>query len=144
MKNVIICVDLREESLKILKTIKDKIDLSDAKVHLIHAFEIQIGVMEFTAIEYPTPSQYPEIKNSVIEILTNFQKELNLSNDQIEKHCFFSSSKEQIIKDYLDDKKADLVVVSTRGKHGIEGFFSSSLADFLCKYSPCDVYVMRP
>jgi nucleotide-binding universal stress UspA family protein len=144
MKNIVVCVDLREESLTILKELKKRIDLKEAKVHLIHAFEIQVGVMEFTAIVYPTPNQYPEIEKSVQGILSNLQKDLGLGDGQVEKHCFFASSKEQTIKDYLDNQKADMVVVATRGKHGIEGFFASSLADFLCKYSTCDVLVMRP
>ena len=144
MKNIVVCVDLREESLQILKELKNRVDLKEAKVHLVHTFEIQVGVMEFSAIVYPTPKQYPEIEASVQAILTNLQKDLGLNDNQVEKSCFFATSKEQTIKDYLGKKNANLVVVATRGKHGIEGFFASSLADFLCKYSPCDVLVMRP
>lgn len=144
MKNIVVCVDLREESLKILRKLGEKISLIDARVHLVHAFEVQVGIAEYTAFEYPLPHQYPEIKNSVMMILDNLQRDLHLLNEQVEKHCMFNSSKEEVLKKYLEDKNADLVVISTRGKHGIEGFFSSSLADFLCKYSPCDVLVMRP
>jgi nucleotide-binding universal stress UspA family protein len=49
-----------------------------------------------------------------------------------------------IINYYLKEVKADLVVTATKGKHGIDGFFSSSFTDYLCKFSPCDVLVMRP
>lgn len=144
MKNIVLCVDLREDSLNVLKTVGKKIDLKGAKVHLIHAFEIQAGVMEFATFVYPTEEQYPEIEKSVLDLLTSLQKDLGLSDDQVEKHCTFTHSKEAAVKDYLDSKKADLVILSTRGKHGLEGFFASSLADYLCKYSPCDVLVMRP
>ncbi|MGZ3789038.1 MAG: universal stress protein [Bacteriovorax sp.] len=144
MKNIVVCADLRDESLTVLKTLKDKIDLKGSTVHLIHAFEIQVGAMEFSTIVYPSADQYPDIENSVMGILENLKKDLGLGSDQVEKHCFFTHSKEQAIKEYLEAKKADMVVLSTRGKHGIEGFFASSLADFLCKYSPCDVLVMRP
>lgn len=143
MKNVVVCADLREDSLKTLKSLKDKVDLKDTTVHLLHVFEIQIGVMELSPIVYPTAEQYPEIEDSVLKILDNLKNDLGLKNNVVE-HCIFSHSKEQAINDYLKNKKADMVVISTRGKHGIEGFFSSSLADFLCKYSPCDVLVMRP
>lgn len=144
MRNIVLCVDLREECLNSLKSIGQKIDLRNAKVHLIHAFEIQSGVMEFATFVYPTVEQYPDIEKSVMDLLTSLQKDLGLSDEQCEKHCTFSHSKEVTVKDYLDSKKADLVVLSTRGKHGIEGFFASSLADYLSKYSPCDVLVLRP
>lgn len=145
MKNVVVCVDLNEDSVNVLKDLGKKIDLlKDTKVHLIHAFEIHMGAMEFASFIYPIPEQYPEIESSVLGILDNLARDLGLSPNQIEKHCIFSHSKEQTVREYLEDKKADLVVISTRGKHGIEGFFASSLADFLCKYSPCDILVMRP
>ncbi|MFA6236352.1 MAG: universal stress protein [Bacteriovorax sp.] len=144
MKNIVVCVDLREESLKVLQSLKDRIDLSGSTVHLVHVFEIKMGLMEFTPVVYPVPSQYEEIESSIMGFLDNLKRDLGLKDNQVEKHCFFSQSKEQKIKEYLEDKKADMVILSTRGKHGIEGFFASSLADFLCKYSPCDMLVMRP
>lgn len=144
MKNIVLCVDLREECLNVLKTVGQKINLKEAKVHLVHAFEIQSGVMEFATFVYPTEEQYPDIEKSVLDLLTSLQKDLGLPDSQVEKHCYFSHSKESAMKDYLVSKKADLVVLSTRGKHGLEGFFASSLADYLCKYSPCDVLVLRP
>lgn len=144
MKTIVLCVDLREESLNTLKSVTKKIDLTGAKIHLIHAFEIQSGMMEFATFVYPTEEQYPDIEKSVLELLGQLQKDLGLSEDQVEKHCYFSHSKEVAVTDYLTSKKADLVVLATRGKHGLEGFFASSLADYLCKYSPCDVLVLRP
>lgn len=144
MKNIVVCVDLNEESVNVLKDLKNKMDLKEAKVHLIHTFEIHMGSMEFASYVYPIPEQYPEIEKSVLGILDNLAKDLGLKESQVIRHCIFAHSKEQTIREYLTEQKSDLVVVSTRGKHGIEGLFSSSLADFLCKYSPCDILVMRP
>jgi hypothetical protein len=76
-------------------------------------------------------------------ILSQLSGKLNLSAEQGRMKCFFTHSKESCLKDYLLQVNADLAVVATRGKHGIEGFFSSSLADFLCKYAICDVFVMK-
>ena len=144
MRNVVVCADLKEECLNVLKTLGQKIDLKAAKVHLVHAFEIQSGVMEFATFVYPTEDQYPEIESSVLDLLENLRKDMGLTIEQTEKHCYFAHKKQTAIKDYIDKKEADLVVLSTRGKHGLEGFFASSLADYLCKYSPCDVLVLRP
>jgi nucleotide-binding universal stress UspA family protein len=93
---------------------------------------------------YPTEDLYPEIEKSTVGMLKTLAYDMGAKDNKLELKCFFSHSREVTINDYLKNVHADLVVVATRGKHGIEGFFSSSLADFLCKYSPCDVLVKRP
>lgn len=50
--------------------------------------------------------------------------------------------KEKVIE-YLKEVKADLVITATRGKHGIEGLFSSSFTDHLVKHAPCNVLTLR-
>lgn len=144
MKNIVICVDLNEDSLNALESIQYKLDLNKSTVHLIHVFEIHIGNIEFTPVVYPTSEQYPEIEKNVLSLLANLGDKLHLKPNQLQTKCFFNYSKESCLKDYLTKVNADIVVLATRGKHGIAGFFASSLADFLCKYAPCDVLVLRP
>lgn len=144
MKSIVICVDLNQHSLDTLKTISDKINLQDSQVHLIHVFEIQYTGQGYYAIIYPTAEEYPEIEKSVLKGLTELAKDLKLPENRVVKKCVFSHSKEIVLKDYLTEVNAEMVIVATRGKHGIDGLFSSSLTDFLSKYSPCDVLVLRP
>jgi nucleotide-binding universal stress UspA family protein len=144
MKSIVICVNLDQQSLDTLKTIPSKIDLQAAKIHLIHVFEIHYANAEFVPLVYPTADQYPEIETSVLKILSKLAEDLKLPEDRVVKKCVFSHSREAVLKDYLTEVGAEMAVVATRGKHGIEGLFSSSLTDFLCKYSPCDVLVLRP
>lgn len=144
MKSIVICVNLNQQTLDTLKTIPSKIDLQDAQIHLIHVFEIRYASAEFVPVIYPMPDQYPEIENSVLKTLTGLASDLKLPENHVIKKCVFSQSRESFLKEYLTEVKAELVVVATRGKHGIEGLFSSSLTDFFCKYSPCDVLVLRP
>jgi nucleotide-binding universal stress UspA family protein len=144
MKNIVICVDLNEFSMKTLESFKNKIDLTKSTVHLVHVFEIHTGNIEFTPVIYPTANQYPEIEESVVSMLSKLALKLNLKSEQVQTKCFFNYSKESCMNTYLNEVKADLVVLATRGKHGISGYFASSLAEYLCKYAPCDVFVLRP
>ncbi len=144
MKNIVICADLNEKSLEVLKTLNQSLDFKEAKFHFIHIFEIHMYNADLVPVIFPTEVQYPEIEKSTIGILDKLTKDIGLKNEQVELKCFFSHSREEKIRSYLNEVHANMVVVATRGKHGIEGFFSSSLADFLCKYSPCDVLVLRP
>lgn len=144
MKNIVVCADLNQNSLDTLKTLSQSIDFQNAILHFVHVFEIHMYNADIVPVIFPTEVQYPEIEKSTLSILGQLSKDVGARSDQVKLKCFFSHSREEKINSYLKEVNAELVVVSTRGKHGIEGFFSSSLADFLCKYSPCDVLVIRP
>lgn len=144
MKNIVICADLNQNSLDTLKTLRQSLDFENANLHFVHVFEIHMYNADIVPVIFPTEVQYPEIEKSTLSILDKLAKDVGARSDQVKLKCFFSHSREEKISSYLKEVAADMVVVATRGKHGIEGFFSSSLADFLCKYSPCDVLVLRP
>lgn len=144
MKSIVLCVDLNQKCLDTLKQLPKTLDLKNTIIHLVHAFEIHFFNVDLLPTVYPTEEQYPEIEKSTLTILNQLGADLGLDPRNIEGHCFFTHSREQKIKEYLEEKDAGLVVVATRGQHGIEGLFSSSLADFLTKYSPCHVLIMRP
>lgn len=144
MKNIVICADLNDASLARLKDLHHDIDLKHAKIHIVHVFEIQYYVAEFTPYVFPSEEQYSSMEKSTLGILEKLGHELGVARENLELKCFFGRSSEEKILDYLNTSKADMAVVATRGKHGIDGLFSSSLTDFLSKYSPCDVLVLRP
>ncbi|AUN97746.1 universal stress protein [Bacteriovorax stolpii] len=144
MKNYVLCASLEEDSIKTLAKLKRDLDLTDAKVHFVTVIEIQVYNSELSAYVYPVESQYAEIESSAVAIQKNLAKTLGVPEAQATFKCFFDHSPEAKVKDYLEKVNADLVVTATRGRHGIAGFFSSSFTDFLCKYSPCDILVLRP
>ena len=144
MKNIVVCADLNQNSLDTLKSLGHGLDFKDTILHFIHVFEIHMYNADIVPVIFPTEVQYPEIEKSTLSILDKLAKDVGARSDQVKLKCFFAHSREEKISSYIKEVNAEMVVVATRGKHGIEGFFSSSLADFLCKYSPCDVLVIRP
>lgn len=144
MKSIVLCVDLNQKCLDTLRQLPKTLNLNNVKVHLVHAFEIHFYNVDLLPVVYPTEEQYPDIEKSTLNILRQLGADLGLEPANLEMHCYFTHSREQRIKEYFEEVNADLGVVATRGQHGIEGLFSSSLADFLVKYSPCHVLVMRP
>lgn len=144
MKNYVLCTTMEEQSLDTLKRVGSTLDLQNAIVHIVTIVEIKIYNLELAPFVYPSEDQYAEIESSAKMMMNSLATTLGLKQENIRIHCFFDSNRETRIKKYLIDEKADLVVSATRGKHGIDGFFSSSFTDYLCKFSPCDVLVMRP
>ncbi len=144
MKNYVLCVQLDNECPAILNRLKGDIELRHSRIHLVSVVEIKVYSSEFATFTYPVESQYKEIEEAALRTLTNLQHALGLVDTQVVKKCFFDFDPQTKIKHYLNEVDAQLVVTASRGKHGIEGLFSSSFSDFLIKHSPCDVLVMRP
>lgn len=144
MENIVICADINQASIDTLKSMRHGFIFQNANIHFLHVFEVHMYNADLVPVIFPAEVQYPDIEASAVGILENLGNEMKIRNEQRTVKCFFSHSREEKIISYLSEVKADLVVVATRGKHGIEGFFNSSLADFLSKYSPCDVLVVRP
>lgn len=144
MKNYVFCTTLEEECIDTLKNIRHDIDLKHAQIHIITIVEIQVYNLELTPYVYPAESQYAEIEKSALMIMKSLGNSLGIEEKKITYKCFFEYNRESKVKSYLDHVDANLVITATRGKHGVAGFFSSSFTDYLCKFSPCDVLVMRP
>ena len=144
MKNIVLCVDLDQTSIDTLKNAHQDIVLKHNTVHLIHVFPIQIYNSDLIPYVFPIEEQHPAIEASTKTILEKLGADLGIEKSNLMTHCFFARETEERIKEYLISSKADLAVVATRGKHGLSGFLNNSLTDYLCKYSPCDVLVLRP
>lgn len=144
MKTYVMCTTLDNECFETLQKIRDEIDLKNANVHIITIVKLNIYHIDLSPYIYPTEIHYANLEFKAIEMMKTLGNSLGIDQEKIIYKCFFEYKKKEIIKTYLENVQADLVVLATRGKYGIPGLFSSSLADFLCKFSPCDILVMRP
>ena len=93
---------------------------------------------------YPYEDQYPAIEQATLSILDSLGESLGIQKNRLISKCFFTYDHKEKMVEYLKEVNANLVVSATRGKSGLAGFFSSSFTEHLCKFSPCDVLVLRP
>jgi nucleotide-binding universal stress UspA family protein len=146
MKNVVVCCSLEDENIELLKSLKGSPLLENAKLHFVHIFEIHVYTSDFSPYVFPSEEKYPEIEAASKEILTSIANEVCTEEElkQTDIECYFAYSPKQKISDYLVEVNADLVIVASKQKHGIEGLFSSSFTEHLVKYSSCNLHVLRP
>lgn len=146
-KNIVIAVSLNENSQNTLKTLKGNKIFQDARVHLVHTVTIYTYLNEISLNTYPADKDYPTIEKLVNGYLQQLETEIFSDEDakpaSIENHCRFHTNPKHDMIELLKEEKADLVVVATRGKHGVEGLFSSSFTEYLSKFAPCDILVLR-
>ncbi len=129
----------------IQNTLKDFRFNKDDTIEFLHVFEEENYVYMVPPIIYPASEQKAAIKDTVLNIMKSIWEnagDKNLKN--IKYECLFDENPRERFCNYLKENKADLCLIATRGKHGIEGLFTSSFADYLNKFSPCDIWVARP
>jgi nucleotide-binding universal stress UspA family protein len=143
IKNYVLCTNLEAEGLKSLERVIYDLDVKNSVIHIVRIVEIQTFGNEHYSGVYPEEKDYPALETYTYEKTFRLEEKLKLNHAKVINKCFFEINREDKILNYLKEINADLVVTATRGKHGIDGFFSSSFTDFLCKFSPCDVLVMR-
>ena len=144
-QKIVLCAGLDEESIDNLAALKGLFDVEKSTIHILHCFEIQVYTSEFAPFIFPTEDKYPEIEEATKSVLKNLANKLfgEGARDKVQLHCLFSTTPKHRVVEFLAESGADLAIVATKGSHGIKGLFHSSFAEYMMKFSPCDVYVTR-
>jgi nucleotide-binding universal stress UspA family protein len=144
MRTIVLCTTLEKDCLKTLNRVKDKIDLDDSKIIIVSIIKTQTFTFNLSPYIFPESIHYALIEEQALKVMKELGDSLGIDPSQINYKCSFEFEVKSHMKSILEETKADLAVVATREKHGIKGFFSSSFAEYLIKFSPCDILVMRP
>lgn len=145
--NLVIALPLEEELLDPFYSWASSFDFKHFdSISFIHIVKKTITPIEFSVIENPTEATFLQMKPT----LENFLKEEKnkiIPKDYLGQIQYIVSKHlhpdEEMIH-FLKELKTKLVVVSTRGKHGLKGLFTSSFTDRMVKFSPCNILVLRP
>lgn len=144
-RKIVIAVSLEEETLKPLHQLKNMNISNDAEIHLVHIVPTVLYArgMQFSVLTYPLPEERPKIEESIIAKLKDVKKDVLPDAQNVTYTCLFDSNEKAAFNDYVESQQADLVVVATRGRHGLKTFFDSSFAQHQLKYSPVNVLILR-
>jgi len=144
---IAIAVPLEESLLHPRYSWGGRFDWSHVReVHLVHIVKKNITPLEFGLVEMPDENTYQEMAPTLEKYLRDEAQKIipEKYRGEFFFHLTRDFSPEEEMIGVLKKTNVDLLVVSTRGKHGFEGLFHSSFTDKMVKYSPCDVYVVRP
>lgn len=147
LQNIAIALPLEESLLAPLHEWGRKFDFTHVKsIHFVHVVKKNITPLEFGLVEAPDDVTYQEMVPTLDKFLKDeAQKIVPVDfKGKIEFLLTKDFNPEEEMVDILKNIEATLVVVATRGKHGFEGLFHSSFTDYMVKFAPCDVFVVRP
>ncbi len=146
-QKIAIALPLEEKLLDALHAWGEQFDWSEIhQVDFIHVVKKSVTPLEFGLVEMPDERTYREMIPTLEQHMKDESKKI-LPKDfkgDIGFHLKKEFSPEDEVISTIKSLQSDLLVVSTRGKHGFQGLFQSSFADKMLKFSPCDVYVVRP
>ncbi len=146
-QKIVIALPVEETLLAPLHEWGKNFDFSHVEsVHFIHVVKKNITPLEFGLIESPDENTYQEMLPTLEKFLRDEAHRI-IPND-FQGEVSFQLTKdfhpEEEVIDILKNSRSSLIVVATRGKHGFEGLFHSSFTDYMVKFAPCDVFVVRP
>lgn len=144
---VVICVSLKNElEIEELKQLKGSPFLQNAEVHFTYVFPQQLYFNEFFPYSYPGVDEFGEIRKSAEEILENLAKAILPYPDQcgpVYYHCFLDPDPKSKMVSFIKEVNADLAISSMRTHKGLGGIFMGSFTEYLCKFAPCKILVVK-
>ncbi len=146
-QRIVIALPLEDQLLNPLHEWGKNFDFSHVdSVLFVHVVKKNITPLEFGLVESPDDNTYEEMVPTISRFLKDEARRILPSDfsGSIDYQVTKDFSPEEEIIDLLKRENATLVVVATRGKHGFEGLFHSSFTDYMVKFAPCDVFVVRP
>lgn len=134
----LVALDLSEEADQVLEKARLLADKLEANLHLLHVVEPIIGDSN-----YFMPGTYMEVEEALQKRADEFlQKKISdFKLSDAEYSVRLGSVKSEIFR-LVEDKKLDMIVIGTHGRHGV-GLLLGSTANAVLHGTPCDVHVVK-
>lgn len=137
-KKVLFATDFDEVGIQAAHKAKKIADENKAQLILVHVVE------PIPAYAYPGFAGFAEVEVSIRE---QAEKELGALAKKLgvtRSHCLieFGSTKNEILR-VAKEKKADLIITGSHGKHGL-ALLLGSTANAILHGAECDVLIVRP
>lgn len=145
MKKIIVAVSLDESTQRPLEYLKAMPIPLDAEILLVNMVTETLipSDSDFAVYKYPGEGERPKIEEEISKILRKIKNEIFPGHQNVSTKILFDTNIKAAFTDFVEKQRPDLVVVATRGRHGIKNFFDSSFAQHQVKYSPANVLILR-
>lgn len=145
-KKIVVAIPPEEEFISSFARWGQDYDWDNKDVHFVHVVKKNIHFQLVGEREVPDEETFNKNKDRIDKYLESVSKKImkHDKTNSVEFSTFLSASPVEDLADFLLKTQADLVVVATRKKAGLEKIYLSSFADSLIKVSPCDVLILRP
>jgi len=142
VKKILFPVDFYESALKVLPVVKLMAEKLGAKIELIHVVK---GSSDFVGYEMGA-AWYSNFEDELIKggekAMDKFVEE-KLAGLDVDTTVAVGDAAEEIIK-YADKTGADMIIIGTHGRKGLEKILFGSVALGVAKGANCPVLTVNP
>ena len=138
---ILIGIDDSKSSGDVLRAIARQFRTEDTNVRVLHVLQPIVP----SAPPQMAPGYAPELedqKKGVRELVERVAKELRSAGFTVDTAVEVGDIRERII-DSASEWGADLIVVGSHGRRGIQRFLLGSVAEFVARHAKCSVEIVR-
>ena len=78
------------------------------------------------------------------EYLLNIAEDMTRAGWRVEVELIVGGAADEVILDYAEDKKIDLIVMTTHGRSGVHRWIFGNVAQRVLRHSPVPVLIVPP
>ncbi|UCE18259.1 MAG: universal stress protein [Gemmatimonadota bacterium] len=116
--------------------------LYNAHLDLLHVIEGWIHPAFYTTWDKSILDFMPDIKTRAMEAMEDFIKNFDVDGLTFDKNVAEGKAHTQIV-DFAEERKANLIVIATRGLGAIDHFLLGNTAEKVVRKSPCPVLSVK-
>ncbi|MBN1448115.1 MAG: universal stress protein [Bacteroidetes bacterium] len=138
---IVVPVDFSAASVPLLRTAGNLARIYGADIHLLHVYQDVFSVLSMRTFDLSEEV----VENAMLREIEEKCDALLLAADvdvPIVRILRKGETAEEILA-YVEEAGADIIVVATNARSGIEHFFIGSIAQRIVRYAPCPVVTLR-
>jgi nucleotide-binding universal stress UspA family protein len=139
-QRIVLATDGSEYSANIAKYAIELAKISEAKIYIIYV--VDTGVFTSIPMDVAWTNMYELLKSEGDEATGKVESEAIAANIEVESFTVEGHPAEEIIK-LAEDKSADIIIMGTLGKSGLDRFLLGSVAEKVSRTSKIPVMIVR-
>jgi len=146
-KNILVPIDLSEESDSALTYALEIAQLTGAKITVIFVLRLDMYAQDIPAgaLEVVIEQSIKSLKNRASRIKKRFESKRGASkNIQMKIEVIHGMSEAVTISQYAAKNNVDLIIIHTHGRTGLTRFLLGSVTERVVSGAQCSVLAMRP
>ena len=137
-KNIVLAFDGSDYSNKALQCAKSMAERFEATLWLVHVFHNPSDLLGYTDYE----KLYARRKSAAQAVLDDAKQKFGTTTFIVNEELHEGPEAESILK-VAENRKADLIVMGTRGLGAVKGFLVGSVSRKVIHYASCPVMVVH-
>ncbi|MBE0522950.1 MAG: universal stress protein [Methanosarcinales archaeon] len=139
-QKIVLATDGSEYSSNVVKYAIELARISEAKIYAIYV--VDTGVFTSIPMDVAWTNMYELLKKEGDDATSKVESKAMAANIEVESFTVEGHPAEEIIK-LAEDKSADIIVMGTLGKSGLDRFLLGSVAEKISRTSKIPVMIVR-